>query len=749
MKKYFSRIVTFWTAISLVCLMFPQSPHVLAANFDSLTAYGVDTIAGYSSLLQTTKTYPNMDVILSVKKPDGSKVLIPAKTDASGVAKIDLYDYHTRRAGTYFVSANFKNSTEAGQVTTFTVYPDEVSSDNSSITASRSIAKTDGKDQVYLSVGLRDQYGNPFVGHVVNVISSRSGDTITAPATNSVTDQNGTVTFTVSASDTGVSIYSAVDVTSGVILSGRAQIAFMSSSSSMVDAGGGLGSFIPVAEAATAGSLHHFTFSDIPSSIVPNNNVNFRVTAQDLNNLTVDNYTGTVHFSAEGSNSSNVNLPEDYTFKAEDLGTHLFSLGLSFTTNGTYKIDVTDTANTLMKGVQTVVVGTGGGGTEESTGTKPSITTPSAGSYSNATQTISGNAPSGKTINIFDNSEQIGSVQANSGGVFTFQTSPLSDGKHKIYVVSLAADKSVDGTSDTVEITIDTNPPTVDQIDVTPSSGITPGTVLSVKVMSEENIKQAAVVFNTEIVELTADLTQTGVYTASLQAPAAPGDYPIDVTLVDQLDNEATYKAKATVTVSASGGSVSTQQTQISSTQETQPTSTETQQTEVILPENLPPTQVFGVVAYGSDKRVTLVWEAATDSGSIDHYRINYGVDPASLDKTVDTKDASVTWYIPGLENGKEYYFAVAAVDDTGLESTTKSDLVSAIPFTLEVTTALPATPTVPLATTGGTPLLHGASVEQMPPNPGSGPELLWLVVGSGVFSGFSRKVFRKSRRNR
>lgn len=739
MKKNISRFITFLTVTLMVGLMVTQSFTVMAASFDSLTAYGVDTIAGYSSLLQTSKTYPNMDVVVSVKKPDGSTVLIPARTDAGGVAKLDLYDYHTRRAGTYFVSAAFKNSGETGQVTTFTVYPDGVSADNSSIVASRSVAKADGSDKVYLAIGLHDQYGNPFEGHVVNVISSRSGDTILAPATNSSTDQNGTVTFTASASETGVSIYSAVDVTSGVILTGRAQVAYMSSGSYLADAGGSLSSFIPVAEAAVAGSINHFEISDIPPSIQPNNNVNFRVTAKDQNNLTVENYTGIVHFSANGSNGSNVNLPEDYTFKAEDLGTHLFSLGLSFTTDGSYKIAATDTANTLIKGEQTVVVGAGGG-TQASSGQKPTITTPSAGSYSNGTQTISGDAPSGKTVKIFDNSQEIGSVQANPSGVFTFQTTSLSDGSHKIYVVTLAADKSVDGTSDTVEITVDTTPPSVDQIDVTPATGITPGMVLSVKVMSEENLKQAAVVFNSEIIELIADPAQTGAYTASLQAPAAPGDYPIDVTLVDQLDNDATFKAKASVTVAAGGGVVTTQETQIAPVQ--------TQETQVAPPENLPPTQVFGIVSYGSNKRVTLVWQAANDDVSVQHYRIYYGLDASNLDKTVDTNDAAVTWYVPGLENGKEYYFAITAVDGAGLESAVKSDLVSAIPFTLEVTVALPTVPAAPLATTGGIPLLHNASVEQLPKKTSdNGPELLWVLIGTGIFSGVSQKLSRKFRR--
>jgi len=35
--------------------------------------------------------------------------------------------------------------------------------------------------------------------------------------------------------------------------------------------------------------------------------------------------------------------------------------------------------------------------------------------------------------------------------------------------------------------------------------------------------------------------------------------------------------------------------------------------------ENQVPSQVFGVIAYGADKRVTLVWEASTDDSFFPH----------------------------------------------------------------------------------------------------------------------------------
>lgn len=721
--------------IPLVIVFFMPTFKALAANFDALQAYGVDTIAGYSSLLTTSKTYPHQAVVFEVKKPDGSLVKIPATTDAAGVAKVDLYDYHTRRSGTYSVVAYPSGSATKGSASYFTVYPDEVSAETSSVVAARTIAKADGVDKVYVTVGLRDQYSNPFRGHQVNLVSSRSSDNVFTSVPQSTTDINGALTFVVSSSDPGVSSYSAIDATTGVVPTSRAQVAYMSTQDYISDAGGSLDLFIPVAEAAESGAINNFEIADIPANIQPNQNVSFRVTARDSNNVTVENYTGTIHFSADGANSGNVTLPEDYAFKAEDLGTHEFSLGLKFTTAGTYKIVVTDVSNQIIKGEKTVTVA-GGGSPQQPSAQKPTITSPMAGTYSQNVQTVSGTTAAGLTVKIFDNDQEIGSVQANSSGIYTFQTAPLVDGVHKVYVVSMSGG-TVQGTSDTVEIVIDTTPPTVDEISITPTTGITPGSVINVQLITEENLSQAAVIFNEDIIELTSSPDQAGAYKGSIQAPSAPGVYPLDVLLVDQLSNEATYEDQVSVTVQPAGA------TPVTPPPQTQ----ETQATQVVQePQNLPPAQVFGLIAYGSDKRVTLVWEAANDDGTVKNYRISYGLDPSHLENVVNTKDASTTWYIPNLINGKEYFFAVKAVDDKGLESVNGSDVVSAIPFTLEVNSV--PTPTTPLNTTPQEVILRGAAIESMVPAEMSqqGPELIWLLFGSGGFAGIARVVSRRKK---
>lgn len=738
--KHLKPGIKVFTAIAAMLLVLAGNAGIaMASEFPVLQAYGVDTIAGYSTLMRTSRTYPDRDVVFTVTKPDGAKVSVPSVTDGQGVAKADLYDYHARRSGTYMISARFNEDVSDGPQTSFKVYPDQVSLEQSSIVAGKTLAKADGSDTVYVAVDIRDQYGNPFQGHLVNLISSRSSDKVDLNGSSGITDVNGSVTFAVSSDEPGVSVFSAVDTTASVVLSARGQVAFIKGDASLKDAGGNLNMFIPVALAADAGPLHHFKISDIPTSVAPKENVSFRVTAQDANDLSVVNYAGTIHFSAQGGSGDNVTLPEDYTFKADDLGTHVFSLGLSFTTAGTYKIQVTDTSDTLIKGELSVTAGTSGG-TVTPSGAKPTITMPAPGSYSDGAQTVSGAAPAGTSVNIFDNDQQIGTVQVSSGGSYSFQTSPLADGLHKIYVVNLDKSDEVAGTSDTVEITIDTTAPVVDEIALNPTSGIKPGTVIEVKVMSEENLSDSALYYNNEIVALAPVAGQPGTYSAQLTAPADAGAYPVDVVLVDQLNNEATYPAKATINVAADGGMVQTQETQVPEIPE-EPVTQETQAPV----ENVPPAQVFGLVAYGSDKKVTLVWEAASDDVNVNHYRIYYGLDPVNMDRVVDTQSAATTWYVPNLENGKEYYFSVTAVDDDGLESINQSAVGSGTPFSFEI--VIDPTPIVIDDCEKSPRPLHCSSIEpdNFPPKtPGNGPELVWLFAGNGVLIGLIGKIRRK-----
>ena len=82
----------------------------------------MDTVAGFRTTLRTSQTYPYSDVVFTMQKPDGKTVFLPSRSDANGIARLDLSDFHTRKAGKYQLSvklANTENDNNLAETTTF------------------------------------------------------------------------------------------------------------------------------------------------------------------------------------------------------------------------------------------------------------------------------------------------------------------------------------------------------------------------------------------------------------------------------------------------------------------------------------------------------------------------------------------------------------------------------------------------------------------------------------------------------
>ena len=77
--------------------------------------------------------------------------------------------------------------------------------------------------------------------------------------------------------------------------------------------------------ALNTGELDHFTLTGIATSQTAGTFSSPVVTAYDAFNNVMTGYTGTIHFT---SDNTKVTLPEDYTFLAEDNGTHTFTNGV-------------------------------------------------------------------------------------------------------------------------------------------------------------------------------------------------------------------------------------------------------------------------------------------------------------------------------------------------------------------------------------------------------------------------------------
>lgn len=694
--------------LTLLTLMLANVATALAADDFTVNAYALDTIAGYEAQVYSSKTFANAEVIFTIEKPDHTKLNIPMYSNSEGMAEFSLYDYHTKKAGEYKVSARLENGKNS-ESNSFYVYPDSVSNSESTVDASKLVGSPSGSDKIYITVTLTDNHGNPIKGHTVNVISSRSNDTIQKISSQPYTNEEGSMIFAVSSSKEGVSVYSFLDSTSGDVLDERLNIAF----TDMYSVGGDLENAY-----AESGEVSYLAFENFPPSIQANSDVSFELAAYDEDGIIVPNYVSTVHFSVEGANSVYASVPNDYTFDIDlDTGVHLFSgvNALNFAQPGSYTVVATDLSDFTIRSETDVTVGTGSTGEDPPSSFELDITSPSSGTYSQKNIVISGTAPSTDLkIQIFDNDVTLDTVDVENDRTFSYEAIDLLEGSHSIYAIALDASDIIQFTSEEINFEVDTTAPQIEDFSYEPNDKINPGDIIDITVITDESVFQGAVVFNIDIAELEQDDNDSLKYTTSIPAPTETGSYPIDVILVDELGNEGSYTDVAILTIG-------------------EPAIVEPDDEEPIEEDDLPPSDIFGVRSQGSDGRVTLKWESATDDNHVDHYKIYYGLSPADLKVFVSTSDNKTTWYIPNLQNGNEYFFSIVAVDDQGQESDNLSSIVSGTPF-------LPQT----LADSDSTDI---KSQDIMPDKQAStGPEVLWFVVLSlfisQLYFKFKNKVF-------
>lgn len=725
------------TLVALTTLLATLVPNAVAQRMSTVEVEAFDTIAGYTTVVEIEDAVSYTDVEIQVTKPNGSELILEGETDEDGELILDLDGYHLKQAGSYEIKGKYTdNDEEYGMTDSFRVYEDAVSVNKSTLDADTVTAEANGYDAVQLTITLKDRYSNPIQGHEVNIISSRNRDYITPYNTTKTNDQ-GKVTFYAYSDEVGISTFTAYDTTSDTTLEGRAKVAFFSPSKTLSEIGGdNFFTSVLFADAGESGTIDHFEIEDIEEEVEINNLVNFTVTAYDASDVIVEDYTGEIRFSSSDDNSD---LPSDYTFLAEDQGSHTFSLSLRFGTTGIQTLTVTDSDDRDIEGEIEVEVVTEGSGesttttttttTEDSGDSELTLLSPQSGTYSLNTVEISGEAEYGYYIDIYDNELLLDTIFTEADNTFSEEVE-LDNGSHEIYVVAKTSGGTEMASSDTVSVTIDTEAPGLDYIEISPEGDLEAGTTFSISVYSEPGLNQVGVLLDDKIYELQESIETSGVYEGILVAPYTDGLHELDVILVDSLANEIQYSSEATINVLAVEEEVVDEETTEEDTTEEEPIDEEPEVIEEE-PEATPPTQVTGVEAVNGDSRVTLTWEAAepgTEDIFIDHYKIYYGPDAELLYSTVETYDSSTTWYIPNLQNDTQYFFKVVAVDSEGNESEEGSDVISGTPEVVEETDSFGK--------------LHEsadeASIDEtgMPEEtPESGPEAAWIILLTLVFA--------------
>ena len=692
-NRIFFKAVSILTGVSLGVSLVSMAFADFEAYTQDLSASGTDTIAGFNSLVKSSYAGSGANIVFKVDKPDYSVVELPAKAGLDGVATLDLSDFHTRKAGEYKVSAKFQGVADYGTVSTFNVMPGEVSETYSEVTPTEQVVRI-GRELGEVEVTLRDVFENPIEGHMVELIPSRSDDTVYTDT--GLTDNSGSILFTLDSGESGVSTYTVYDLTSNKVLSERTKVAYFESNEELFS---NTQAYIGHAVGSSSGPVAYLAFDDLPEAIKAGESVSFTLDALDESNQGVTDYEGVVHFSVVSGEALAVNLPSDYTFVPQDLGSHAFALALSFTSAGTYAIEASDLADSSVFGTVLVTVASASGSANDLI----SLGNPVAGTYSNNVQVVSGTATPGASIVIFDNDVNIGIATATATGEFMFTTGFLTDGDHKLYAATVNEAGVITASSTKVELKIDTTAPEFEKAELTPSGALAAGATVDVKVYAESGLAQVLVDVDGNVYE-TED-SGSGFYAASIKAPLIQGTYPVKITLVDLLGNQTKVDDASVMTVGSGGGAGVT---------------------------GGAIGDVSGVIAYPGDHQVTLSWTPPSSGGPVQFYRVYYGLSANQLQYAVDTWSAGTSWYVPDLKNGIEYFFAVVAVDNSGKISAHMSNIVSGVPGSV---VSMP--PPDVLNGTAGAEQLQQMSSDVSD----TGPEVLWLFLAAvlgGLFYSYS-----------
>lgn len=634
----------------LLAVQMVASPAAMAA-FLNIRAYGTDTVAGYASLLKSSMLKPGKSVIFVVEKPDYSVVRIPAQADMEGIAKADLYGHQTKLAGVYKVAINYPGTADASPQNAFTVYPDQVSKTQSVTTSTTQMLEADGLTNTFLTVTLYDAYRNPIKDHQIKLISSRTEDVIQAME-GGITNEEGKANFKVSSKYDGFSIFTAMDASSNTVLDEREEIVFFKPTAKEIGgnyfSSGALSANILNDQNVLPGPVSKFEVEGLPSSVKVNTDLTMSVVAKDKNGNIAKNYTGTILISTPSDENAVLPNNGEYTFKEADQGKFTFNLALRFSQLGKQTIQILDKSDWKIAGEFSLDVVSSQVVNQAGNSSSLSIKAPPDGAdFGTNLVSITGQGEPNVNIKVFDDDVKIADTQTDSDGFFNFQASGLSGGTHTFYVMG-------DGgqVSNSVTVNIDTIPPVLNSLQITPDGPVNPGQNVNLILNSEPNLAEVKIRVQGVEKTLSPAPGQLGSYTVSLVAPALAGTFPVDVILVDELSNRSELLNQKSLVV----------QGQVAASNA--------------------PTQVQNVEAVSGNGEVLLTWDPVTgNTAGITSYKVYYGLAYTALTEILQTQGADTSIKVPNLENERQYFFAITAVDTKGLESKEKSSVLAVTPL--------------------------------------------------------------------
>ncbi|MDD5751207.1 MAG: fibronectin type III domain-containing protein [Candidatus Peribacteraceae bacterium] len=613
-----------------------------------------DTVAGIGTNITLSGFEPDTAISLSLLPPLGAEVALAGKTNADGGGEVRINGSELTVAGLYTVTA-VRSGTAAKTV--FTVTPDALDPERSSMETESTFLLPDGEDTVRVTVLLRDRYFNPLEGRPVELVSSRADDRISADAAE--TDAEGQLSFRISTNRTGTIGLRAMDLLSGKLLTDQISI---TAEGDTMGRGGSLGAGtwtdnwntasslnVPVGEyrgrmlygqvapvdLQTSNTIDHFRIqieSQTPNGTGPvaiprKQDLSIRVFAEDAAGRVVEDYTGSIRFS---STDSKAILPfGTRQFTVNDLGVKSFVLGVRFETVGDQTIVVEDSTGRV-RGELSVNVQ----GTVETTNYDISILEPQEGVTVNTpTVVLKGKAPA--LINLLvTGGREITRGETDSGGNYQIIVNLLTTLTGATLRVEEAAGKYF---SKELNLIVDVTPPKITSIEYDPVQP-TEGQTVKVRVKTEAGAPSAFVTIGSNPSPLLEDPLTPGTYDGTFMAPVA-GTYQPAITILDRPGNKAEFLSNLVI-------------------------------------KSRTPSKVQNVTAEAKANGVTLKW-TTLPADEADTYRVYVGEDPENFAYSLDTKQLASSATVAGLKSATTYYFSVTALN-AGVEGEEKSDIVEA-----------------------------------------------------------------------
>lgn len=286
-----------------------------------------------------------------------------------------------------------------------------------------------------------------------------------------------------------------------------------------------------------AAGIDHFNVTMTPNKINAWEFIDLIIEASDKNNVVVKDYKGTILIFSESD--GNAELPSEldqntYTFMASDQWVIKFENAVTFSAQGLQNIYIYDIDDDTIIGLGEVNVSK----KEIITNINIEILSPENGlTIWDSNIKISGTTQKNYKIIIELNKNKDSQLTtiSNNNGDFQKEVINLKNGENTIIAYLLDADENIIGTSNEINIKVESIAPTFKNVRVNPVS-VEIKNAYQVEVIASKELTNVSVIID-EVVEPLQE-TSGWIYTANLFAPAKAGIYKIDVILKDELGLE-------------------------------------------------------------------------------------------------------------------------------------------------------------------------------------------------------------------